>query len=101
MSVTASQLVPVSQLSQQDRDRQDRDRGGVDIEVPVPEADPAPVPQPSAEPFDGLPRTGLELALVWAAGVALLSGGLALRALTRRRPSSDLAPGAASDSAAA
>ena len=88
VQVSANPLRPVRELAQ-NRDRQPGD-GGVDIEVPVPGAgsEPAPdtTPPPAAEAFDGLPRTGLEVVLVWAAGVALLAGGLALRAVTRRRP---------------
>jgi len=84
VAVTASDLVPVDRLAQRDRDERGRDEGGVDIEVPVPDDEPGPAPQPAAEPSDGLPRTGLEVAVLWAAGVALLAAGLALKALTRR-----------------
>ena len=84
--MTASPLLPVRQLAQQDGDDRGGDQGeGVDIEVPVPDDDPEPAPQPTVEAFDGLPRTGLEVAFVWAVGVGLLTAGLALQALTRRR----------------
>ena len=86
MAVTASALVPVADLAQKDRGDRGKGKDGVDIQVPVPPDDPEPAaPQPAAEPFEGLPRTGLEVVLVWGAGVALLSAGLALQALTRRR----------------
>jgi len=87
VAVTASALVPTGQLAQQDRDERGRGEGDVEIEVPVPGDDPEPTPQPAAEPLDALPRTGLEVAVVWGAGVALLAAGLGLQALTRRRPS--------------
>ena len=86
VAVTASPLMPVSQLAQQEGGEPGGDEGGVDIEVPVPGDDPAPAPQPTVEAFDGLPRTGLEVAFVWAAGVGLLAAGLALQALTRPHP---------------
>jgi hypothetical protein len=84
VAVTASKLVPVLALAAPDRDGREQGQGDADVEVPVPEDDPEPAPRPAAEPSDSLPRTGLEVAALWGAGLALLSAGLALRLLSRR-----------------
>lgn len=86
VAVIASPLLPVRELAQQDPNNRGRGEGGVDIEVPVPGGDPDPAPPVGAEELGGLPRTGMKIALLWGAGVALLAAGLAIQALTRRRP---------------
>lgn len=87
VAVSAGPLVEVVELAQRDGGRDRRNRGDLDIEVPVPREAPGTAPQQpaQADPVASLPRTGLEVVLAWGAGVALLSGGLGLQAVTRRR----------------
>ena len=65
--------------------KDDGESDSVVIDVPVPEDQLDPGARAAVAESSGLPQTGLELASLIAAGIALLAVGLGLLALTRQR----------------